>query len=108
MTLSLESIQHESAHEKLSTKLKPVEQTYNCRNNKAKFCLPITINSARTLEREMEKVRKEHQEMIMQNLPKTKSKASKDWHNLLVACGKRRFPMDSRNANKFVEVAARM
>ena len=56
----------------------------------------------------MEKVRKEHQEMIMQNLPKTKSKASKDWHNLLVACGKRRFPMDSRNANKFVEVATRM
>ena len=63
MSLSLDTIQQQSAHSKLSNKLKPVDQTYNCRNNKSKFCLPVSINSARTLENELEKVRKEYVEL---------------------------------------------
>ena len=57
----------------------------------------------------MEKVRKEHIEMVQRNVPRNKKPGTgKDWHNLLVACSKKRFPADNRNANKFVEVATRM
>ena len=65
ITLSLDTIpQQQSAYEaykSIKTHV-PVDQTFNSRQNQAKFCLPVTINSARTLEKELEKVHKEELE----------------------------------------------
>ena len=58
VTLSLDTIQVSNVAER-TTKVKPVDETYNCRNNKSKFCLPLGINSARTLEADIKQKKKE-------------------------------------------------
>ena len=58
VTLSLDTIQVSNVADR-GVKAKPVDETYNCRNNKSKFCLPLGINSARTLEADIKKKKKE-------------------------------------------------
>ena len=66
VTLSLDTIQVSNVAEK-TTKLKPVDETYNCRNNKSKFCLPLGINSARTLEANIKQKKKEENDLMKKN-----------------------------------------
>ena len=57
----------------------------------------MSLNSARYMESELEKVRKEHVELITANQPKVKkSSTGKEMHDKLVLAGKKRFPLDSR------------
>ena len=71
VTLSLDTIQVSNVAER-TTKVKPVDETYNCRNNKSKFCLPLGINSARTLEADIKQKKKEQNDMMKKssNQPK--------------------------------------
>ena len=66
VTLSLDTIQVSNVAER-TTKVKPVDETYNCRNNKSKFCLPLGINSARTLEADIKQKKKEQNDMMKKN-----------------------------------------
>ena len=113
VTLSLDTIQVSNVADR-GVKAKPVDETYNCRNNKSKFCLPLGINSARTLEADIKKKKKEQNDHLKSTSAQPKKRqavqlqSGKEWHNQLVACSKKRFPNDSRNALKFVEAASKL
>ena len=84
-----------------------MNEIFTAKENKAKFCMPLGMNSARDLEVIL---KKDHdQKMEQKRKKKMKSQLnSKEMHKMFINCAKKRFPTDPRQHGKFTEIAQRM
>lgn len=74
-------------------KIRPVDETYNCKKNKNKFCLPCGEGSARILEQTFILERK--MEIMEKQKSKKKDKMNnKQLANMLQKCAKRKYASD--------------
>ena len=89
---------------------RPVDQTYNSSKNQDKFCRPLTLVTARLLESDIEKIKRELKELRQKHV-KQKNKSQmkgKEMLKHIKRCAKRRYPHDPQYAEKFIEIAKKI
>lgn len=88
--------------------MRPVNDIFSDTKNRAKFCMPLTLPSAREIEVILNKQKTLKEEQKKKRKAQKPQLNSKQMTKLFQECSKRRFPTDPRQHGKFVEIAQRM
>ena len=87
---------------------RPVIDQYNCRENQYKFCIPITLQTARELEQDFIKEKALRLAIKQAKKKEVSVTNGKNLSDQLTKIAEKKFGADSRHNGKFVELALKM